>query len=47
MGPMAPAVENTIERILADKDYRGHNTPLDYRLRVFTGQKRFALKLKL
>jgi hypothetical protein len=42
---MAPVVDNTIERILADKDYRGHNTSLDYR--VFTGQKRFAPKIKL
>jgi IS5 family transposase len=34
-------VGNTIERILADKGYRGHNAPLDYKFRVFTsGQKR-------
>jgi len=34
-------VGNTIERILADKGYRGHNAPPDYRFRVFTsGQKR-------
>jgi IS5 family transposase len=32
---------NTIERILADKGYRGHNAPPDYKFRVFTsGQKR-------
>ena len=32
---------NTIERILADKGYRGHNAPPDYQFRVFTsGQKR-------
>jgi transposase, IS5 family len=34
-------VGNTIERILADKGYRGHNAPPDYTFRVFTsGQKR-------
>jgi IS5 family transposase len=34
-------VGNTIGRILADKGYRGHNAPPDYRFRVFTsGQKR-------
>jgi len=34
-------VGNVIERILADKGYRGHNAPPDYRFRVFTsGQKR-------
>ncbi len=34
-------VGNSIERILADKGYRGHNAPPDYRFRVFTsGQKR-------
>jgi IS5 family transposase len=34
-------VGNTIERVLADKGYRGHNAPPDYRFRVFTsGQKR-------
>lgn len=34
-------VGNTIERLLADKGYRGHNAPPDYRFRVFTsGQKR-------
>src|SRR5205807_4718487 len=32
---------NIIERILADKGYRGHNAPPDYQFRVFTsGQKR-------
>jgi hypothetical protein len=32
---------NTIERILADKGYRGYNAPPDYKLRIFiTGQKR-------
>jgi hypothetical protein len=32
---------HTIERILADKGYRGHNAPPDYKFRVFTsGQKR-------
>jgi IS5 family transposase len=34
-------VGNTIERILTDKGYRGHNAPPDYKFRVFTsGQKR-------
>jgi transposase, IS5 family len=32
---------NTIARILADKGYRGHNAPPDYKFRVFiSGQKR-------
>jgi hypothetical protein len=34
-------IGNAIERILADKGYRGHNAPPDYKFRVFTsGQKR-------
>ena len=34
-------VGNTIERILADRGYRGHNAPPDYKFRVFiSGQKR-------
>jgi transposase, IS5 family len=34
-------IGNTIERVLADKGYRGHNAPPDYKFRVFTsGQKR-------
>jgi hypothetical protein len=34
-------VGNTLERILTDKGYRGHNAPPDYKFRVFiTGQKR-------
>jgi IS5 family transposase len=38
---MEALVGNTIERILADKGYRGHNAPLDYKFRVFiSGQKR-------
>jgi transposase, IS5 family len=38
---MEAIVGNTIERILADKGYRGHNAPPDYKFRVFTsGQKR-------
>jgi hypothetical protein len=33
-------VGNTIARILADKGYRGHNAPPDYKFRVFlSGQK--------
>jgi hypothetical protein len=40
-----PALENmignTIERLLADAGYRGHNAPTDYKFRVYTsGQKR-------
>jgi hypothetical protein len=38
---MEALIGNTIERILADKGYRGHNAPPDYKFRVFTsGQKR-------
>jgi IS5 family transposase len=38
---MEALIGNTIERILADKGYRGHNAPPDYQFRVFTsGQKR-------
>jgi transposase, IS5 family len=38
---MEKLVGNTIEHILADKGYRGHNAPPDYKFRVFTsGQKR-------
>ena len=38
---MEAVVGNTIERILADKGYRGHNAPPDYKFRVFiSGQKR-------
>jgi len=34
-------VGNTLERLLADKGYRGHNAPPDYKFRVFiSGQKR-------
>ena len=33
---MESLVGNTIERILADKGYRGHNAPADYKFRVFT-----------
>ena len=34
-------IGNTIERLLGDKGYRGHNAPPDYKFRVFTsGQKR-------
>jgi IS5 family transposase len=32
---------NTIERIIADRGYRGHNAPPDYKFKVFiSGQKR-------
>ena len=38
---MEALIGNTIERIIADKGYRGHNAPADYKFRVFTsGQKR-------
>jgi IS5 family transposase len=38
---MEALVGNTIERILTDKGYRGHNAPPDYKFRVFiSGQKR-------
>jgi IS5 family transposase len=38
---MEALVGSTIARILADKGYRGHNAPPDYKFRVFiSGQKR-------
>ena len=38
---MEALVGATIARILADKGYRGHNAPSDYKFRVFlSGQKR-------
>jgi IS5 family transposase len=38
---MEALVGNTLDRILADKGYRGHNAPPDHKLRVFlSGQKR-------
>jgi len=38
---MEALIGNIIERLLADKGYRGHNAPADYKFRVFTsGQKR-------
>src|SRR3954470_2441813 len=38
---MEALVGSTIERILADKGYRGHNAPPDHKFRVFiSGQKR-------
>ena len=38
---MEALVGNTIARILADRGYRGHNAPPEYKLRVFiSGQKR-------
>jgi transposase, IS5 family len=37
---MEAMVGNTLERILTDKGYRGHNAPPDYKFRVFiSGQK--------
>ena len=38
---MEALVGNTLKRIFADKGYRGHNAPPDYKFRVFiSGQKR-------
>ena len=38
---MEDMIGNTIERLLADAGYRGHNAPTDYTFRVYTsGQKR-------
>jgi len=38
---MEDMICNTIERLLADAGYRGHNAPTDYKFRVYTsGQKR-------
>src|SRR5467141_32957 len=38
---MEAMVGNTLERILTDKGYRGHNAPPDHKFRVFiSGQKR-------
>src|SRR5207248_5816483 len=46
---MEALIGNVIERLLADKGYRGHNAPPDYKFRVFTsGQKRrVTSKIKL
>ena len=45
LATVIPAMENmignTIERLLADAGYRGHNAPTDYKFRAYTsGQKR-------
>ena len=41
MPEMEALVGSTLERILADKGYRGHNAPPDHKFRVFiSGQKR-------
>ena len=38
---MDDMIGNTIERLLADAGYRGHNAPTDYKFRIYTsGQKR-------
>src|SRR5246127_636298 len=38
---MEELIGNTIERLILDKGYRGHNAPPDYKFRVFiSGQKR-------
>jgi transposase, IS5 family len=34
-------IGNTIERLLTDAGYRGHDAPIDYKFRIYTsGQKR-------
>jgi transposase, IS5 family len=44
---MEALVGNTIDRILADKGYRGHNAPPDHKFRVFiSGQKRGVTPIK-
>src|SRR6201997_2582463 len=45
LATVIPAMEdmigNTIERLLADAGYRGHNAPTDYKFRIYrSGQKR-------
>ena len=45
LATVIPAMEdmigNTIERLLVDAGYRGHNAPTDYKFRIYTsGQKR-------
>jgi IS5 family transposase len=38
---MEALIGNTIQRLIADKGYRGHNAPPDYKFRIFiAGQKR-------
>jgi transposase, IS5 family len=37
---MEALVGNTIERILSDKGYRGHNAPPDYKFRVFISEQK-------
>ena len=38
---MEALIGNTIQRVIADKGYRGHNAPPDYKFRIFiAGQKR-------
>lgn len=38
---MEALIGNTIQRVIADRGYRGHNAPADYKFRVFiAGQKR-------
>ena len=37
---MEALVGNTIARILADKGYRGHNAPPDYRFKVYTSKQK-------
>ena len=37
---MEAPVANTLERILTDKSYRGHNAPPDYKFRVFISRQK-------
>ena len=47
LATVIPAMEdmigNTIERLLADAGYRGHNAPTDYKFRVYTSRKKRRL----
>jgi IS5 family transposase len=33
---MEDMISNTIEHLLADAGYRGHNAPTDYKFRIYT-----------
>jgi IS5 family transposase len=37
---MEALVGNTIERILADKGYRGHNAPPEYKFKIYTSRQK-------
>src|SRR5256885_12058477 len=44
LATVIPAMEdmigNTIERLLVDAGYRGHNAPTDYKFRVYTSDRK-------